>query len=829
MWKFLLCTLFLLKLRLSRSPNVIHYLRHKYNGQTLKLYRRLESTTKKLKKAELDHDFLLYCKMSHVTPNFIKFKLYRSSLYSSEFYRSSIESLLNIEINFKAQAIKRLKSSASTLFSSFFNGLSLLDKIYVKNLFNKNISKFVFDTSTIHNRKLLKLGLQKPRFLAPKDVIFNFSKYNLSKKEEFLLSLGLDFCLPNFKPRFPQFFLPFEIFFSNIRQLPSHLDLEKARQLIQNVAHKAFASYKAPSWFPFFKQEDFHMLRSLAKRDDLVICRPDKGRGVVLLDKDDYYNKMHNILSDNTKFREVGPPEFSMIYKIEDKINRNLKKLKDDDLLTDQTYRSLYCTGSSFGILYGLPKVHKENVPLRPILAAYNSPSFSISKFLVPLLNNLAKNEYTLLNSTQFIPEILQQNSKYFMVSYDVCSLFTNVPLAETIDIIIKELFPNPSCSFQGFNCASFKNLLELAVMDCHFLFNKKVYKQVDGMAMGSPLGPTFANIFMCYLEKKILDQCPSSFKPVFYRRYVDDTFVLFKEKHHAQMFLDFINSFHRNIKFTMDFELDDHLSFLDVSVSRKDNQFFTGVFRKKTFTGMGLNFFSHCSFAFKLNSCKTLLFRAFSLSSTWAKFHEEVSFLNNYFMQNCYPSHLFEKIVKNFLNRIFVPKAITYDVPKKLMYVSLPYSFSSDHVKRELTACLTKLYPYVKFHFVFKNPLTIGSLFKFKDSLPELMRSSTVYLYTCPKCNLGTYVGNSNRLLKVRISSHMGVSHRTGCSLSTKEFSAIRNHTHLCKTNIQYSHFKILSQSSSSRSLPFLESLYIKQLSPSLNNTVSSVPLHIA
>ena len=332
--------------------------------------------------------------------------------------------------------------------------------------------------------------------------------------------------------------------------------------------------------------------------------------------------------------------------------------------MTEQTYRSLYCTGSSFGILYGLPKVHKDNVPLCPILAAYNSPSFSISKFLVPLLSDLAKNEYTLHNSAQFIPEILQQDSKHFMVSYDVCSLFTNVPLTETIDIIIKGLFPTPSSIFQGFNSASFKRLLELAVMDSHFIFNKKVYKQVDGMAMGSPLRPTFANIFMCFLEKLILDQCPLSFKPIYYRRYVDDTFVLFKEKCHAQLFLDFINSFHRNIKFTMDVESNGQLPFLDILVSRMDNQFCTGVFRKKTFTGLGLNFFSHCSFSFKLNSCKTLLFRAFSLSSNWAKFNEEVSFLRNYFVQNCYPSHLFEKIIKEFLDQIFIPKAVTYNVP---------------------------------------------------------------------------------------------------------------------------------------------------------------------
>ena len=148
--------------------------------------------------------------------------------------------------------------------------------------------------------------------------------------------------------------------------------------------------------------------------------------------------------------------------------------------------------------------------------------------------------------------------------------------------------------------------------------------------------------------------------------------------------------------------------------------------------------------------------------------------------------------------------------------------------VKKKLNQILCLLYPYVNFHFVFKNPLTIGSLFKFKDTLPELMRSKTVYIFTCPKCNLGKYIGATSRLLKVRISSHMGVSHRTGCILNKKEFSAARNHANSCRHHIHYNDFKILGQSHSNHSLPFLESLYIKQYSPSLNNTTSSVPLHI-
>ena len=278
-----------------------------------------------------------------------------------------------------------------------------------------------------------------------------------------------------------------------------------------------------------------------------------------------------------------------------------------------------------------------------------------------------------------------------------------------------------------------------------------------------------------------------------------------------------------------MDTENNNQLSFLDILVSRENNQSITGIFRKKTFTGLGLNYFSHCPRLFKLNSCKTLLFRAYSLCSSWIKFDEEIGFLDKYFSKNCYPSFIFNRIVKQFLDDIFRPKTIVPTVPKKIMYVSLPYVYSCMSLKRELVSALGELYPYVDFRFIFKNPYTIGSFFKFKDNLPTLMRSSLVYAFSCPKCNFGTYVGLTKRLLKVRIDAHRGVSHRTGSTLSTKELSAIRTHSISCHHDIQYKDFKILSQTSNHHSLPFSESLYIKRLSPSLNNQTTSVPLHIA
>jgi hypothetical protein len=96
--------------------------------------------------------------------------------------------------------------------------------------------------------------------------------------------------------------------------------------------------------------------------------------------------------------------------------------------------------GSRPGILYGLPKVHKPNFPLRPIISAIGTHAYKLAKFLVPLLRPFSTNSYTISDTFMFVKELreLQINTNnVVMASFDVKSLFTNIPLDETISIIV--------------------------------------------------------------------------------------------------------------------------------------------------------------------------------------------------------------------------------------------------------------------------------------------------------------------------------------------------------------------------------------------------------
>ena len=326
-----------------------------------------------------------------------------------------------------------------------------------------------------HAKKLSNLGILLPKFHNQLNTVFNYSQYVLSKREEFLLSFGLDFCLPNFKPNFCQFFLPIEVLFQRIKRLELCRNLSQLQNELMVIAHNTFSNLKT-NWGPFFNKCDLQLLKSLSQRDDIVVLRPDKGRGVVILGKDDYTNKMNDILNDQSKFRNIGQPNFQEIFKVEDRINRFLRTLKRDGIISEHTYEDLFCSGSSFGILYGLPKIHKQGIPLRPILASFNSPNYKLAKFLVPLLEPLTRNQYTLKNSEDFKIRILSQDSDLYMSSLDVESLFTNVPVRETINIILGKLFPLPDSIYCNFNIDSFRSLLELAVLDTAFVINNNLY-----------------------------------------------------------------------------------------------------------------------------------------------------------------------------------------------------------------------------------------------------------------------------------------------------------------------------------------------------------------
>jgi hypothetical protein len=423
------------------------------------------------------------------------------------------------------------------------------------------------------------------------------------------------------------------------------------------------------------------------------------------------------------------------------------------------------------------------------------------------------------------------------MVSFDIKSLYTNIPVKEAIDICVTKLFPDENSLVLGLSSSQYKILLNLALTDSVFLFNGDIYKQIDGLAMGNPIAPSVANIFMSHLEEQYLTNCPTQHKPIFYRRYLDDTFVLFYEPYHADQFLKHINECHPNIQFTMEKEHDCKLSFLDTTVFRKEapysgigpqSTFETSIFRKPTFSGLGTSFYSFTPFKYRINAIKTLVHRAFKLSSNFHFFHKEVLFLQTYFHSNGYPRLLVDSIIGKCLNSVFIAKPNNFDVPKQTIYFSFPYYGDwSTKLEKELVILIAKFYPQIDTRISFINKFTLSSILKTKESLPTQLRSNIIYEYKCGACQ-ASYIGQSCKVARFRWSQHLGISSRTFRRLGKTDQSAVREHSELTDHPISMQNFSIIDQTNNYNDRKILESLYIKQHKPALNIATPSLPLHV-
>ena len=169
----------------------------------------------------------------------------------------------------------------------------------------------------------------------------------------------------------------------------------------------------------------------------------------------------------------------------------------------------------------------------------------------------MTTNELTVAGSFLFAEEIVDQQHDLFMGSLYVDSLFINIPSVETIEICTNELFKE-SETIKGLRKTEFKGLLSLATKESHFIFDKTLYKQIDGVTMGSSLGPKLANAFLVYHEKNWLEHCPLEYRPLYYYSY--------------------LNSRHLNISFTIENEKYNRMSFLDVNIMREKGKFITSV-----------------------------------------------------------------------------------------------------------------------------------------------------------------------------------------------------------------------------------------------------------
>ena len=189
--------------------------------------------------------------------------------------------------------------------------------------------------------------------------------------------------------------------------------------------------------------------------------------------------------------------------------------------------------------------------------------------------------------------------------------------------------------------------------------------------------------------------------------------------------------------------------------ISRNKKGFTTTVYHKPTFSGVYSNFNSFIADEYKHGLIFTLLFRIFSIVLDFSKFHEEVNYLKDVLKKNSFPTNLVDKCIKIFLNKQFSQKILEHTVPKKELFIVLPYlGMPSLCLRTRLQKSINSSISFCKIKFIFKSSKRLANIFRFKDKTPLCLRSNTVYKFTCGRCN-ATYYSETCRHFKVRVGEH--------------------------------------------------------------------------
>ena len=727
------------------------------------------------------------------------------------------------QISVVNRELKEKKSVYKSLLGRIHRKVSILEKT---TLMHQLASYFQSEAERVtkrHYAKLKKLWITE-RCRSPKCLI-NLSKRKLSVTEENILRLGLKHHILPKEIKGDDLKVDLEGLVDSVmrdkeikqkgetgtwQHIPVSSELKDQLKFSLN----SFSSQCKNICSSKKNQAQHKTLRKLAIDKNIKVCKFDKGNGVVILDSDEYFNKLDTIILDKTKFKEIEIGEGdNPIIKNELSIQKYLRT-NVKPLVEEFVYKHLYPTGSQPGKLYGMCKVHKQGNPLRPVISMINSAEYNLAKWLDSYIKPNIPNKYSVASTSEFL-EILKETTfdpSDKIVSFDVVSLFTNIPLGETIEIIVNALYAETSIRIPPVPKMVFKCLLQMATGGM-FMYKDILFKQVDGVAMGSPLGPSLANFFLGHIENTSVFDNPD-FCPKLYLRYVDDIFAVFPKNTSYHPFFEHLNKLHKNLAFTVE-EASGSFPFLDIEIEISGENVDTWVFRKKTHTGVMLNFSAIVPNFWKVGLIRCLLNRAKLICSSIVLFDQEVDRLKKMFMANGYPKVYFEKAYEKFIRSNETEKSESQiDGMEDRKYIlGIPYVGSAS---REYKKKLTELF---KEHLdvdlsAYFTSCKIARFFSLKSKTPFILKARVLYKFPCLNDSDTAYIGKTKRHIVTRAKEHV--------TPKESNKSEVKNHIFECNTckNSQLSveNFSIMKQCKSDYTCKIAEALFIKKFRPRLN-----------
>ena len=733
-----------------------HFNFSNFNLEQKKGFRYFQNALTKFHIKKSQKNFLSNCLKEQVTPRTLRFTARNPEGPFSTIEKNIIEDRIG-------SCRQEIEAAAKTKRFAY-NGLQFLFSPFIKN----KLVDFAHDTSRFkiraHERtlenKLNKLCEESMwNKYSNLDSIVNLSSKNLNANEKSVLGLGLSF---NLEPDATNVLDSIVQVDKLIRR--GKYDNQEGNY-IRGLIPPMLLSYKKDK--PVLPDRFKKALKGLQSDRSIKVLPADKGGKTVIMDLIDYENKAFNLLSDSNTYVELKKdPTADVNSLIRKKINSHLKSHPDFEEIKKKLIRPNF----SSPYFYGLAKIHKPGIPLRPVISTVGAATRPLAGWLAGILSKYVGtfSSAHIRNNVDFknrLIEFQRENaiSNTKMLSFDVKALFTNVPINTVLNFIDRKI--DEGCISTPIPRNDFMSLVKVCVENSSFQFKHKFYKQKFGMAMGSPLSPILANIFMEYFETELMENIQN--KPLMWVRYVDDVWAIMdKEADHLGL-LNEINALSPTIKFTCEMEKDGELPFLDCRVKNSEGTYHFDIYRKPTDAGMHLHSFSNHQNQVKKSVLFSLFLRAYRICDR--------NLLNNEL------SKLYEIFKKLGYSNQFIHK-VHGDVKRKHyarnsnQSTNEPRQFPPNHIVLPLNSYAeTYIKPVLKsrecsVHFKASNTIK-RKLVSNRPKIDNMNEAPGVYMIPCSVCPQ-SYFGETGRSFKIRLREHQSQVTR-----NNDEKSAVADH----------------------------------------------------
>ncbi|XP_067121140.1 uncharacterized protein [Centruroides vittatus] len=473
--------------------------------------------------------------------------------------------------------------------------------------------------------------------------------------------------------------------------------------------------------------------------NSLVITRADKSKHLVVMKKQRYVEALEEYIRKT----ECERVEHDIVRKIEGKV----KRLERSPLTSIFPFlKGAHVTNPGVPRLFGFAKTHKTNKEIRPVVEKCKGPTYKLEKRMHSYLSELIGDYQFVTKSPMSVVKDLQElalmdNEVGSVMDFE--SMYPSIKPSSCFDALMELLYGlHPTAA------AYRKDLEMMADLVCgqsFFVFESKIYKQLKGVPMGSPMSGLLCELVVRRMERITLINFKEDI--ILYRRYVDDVLVIWKNHARIHQFLNAMNSNDHGLRLNLEQLSGDELHFLDIGITFKNGAINTKVYIKPTHDPLYIPSTSNDPITYKLSAFRALIRRAFQYCSNIMDTMRELERIRQVAKMLGYGPRTVERLIAAYKN----PK-------KNKKKRDLTNGITKFTYNKRLSSVMECIASHRNSNIVYKRAPSIYKLLR--NDKEEIKRSEQPGVYSIPYSNdqLGIekeYIGVTTRSLTKRLKEH--------------------------------------------------------------------------